>query len=289
MKYIKAIIWLLFAPNYLIGQNSIFETTDNPMEIRVMYEYTQQATKNDDPFFITDTMALDIGVKRSVYYDYNLFSKDSLAYTVFSQNSRRSHFSWDEEELERRLEMKGKSDKMEGDRNGETSRVFKDLRNNNLITLDRDHLTLQYKYKVEEKINHNWELTEDTDTIFNYTCYEAITHFRGRTYHAWFTLDIPISEGPWKFFGLPGLILRVEDEESLFSFTAIGLENTDQSRYYNNNPNKIKAEKISFSGLNQIKQKQVENILYAFIDDSSNEYFFNAKNPVKYNNLEISE
>lgn len=34
----------------------------------------------------------------------------------------------------------------------------------------------------------------------------ATTQFRGLTYTAWFALDIPINEGPWKFHGLPGLI-----------------------------------------------------------------------------------
>ncbi|MBU3814175.1 MAG: GLPGLI family protein, partial [Candidatus Bacteroides intestinipullorum] len=41
----------------------------------------------------------------------------------------------------------------------------------------------------------------------------------------WFTPDIPVSEGPWKLHGLPGLILQAEDSEHWFSFACIEIEN----------------------------------------------------------------
>ena len=47
--------------------------------------------------------------------------------------------------------------------------------------------------------------------IKTYTCKKATTHFRGRDYIAWFTTDIPIVAGPWKFNGLPGLVIDIED------------------------------------------------------------------------------
>lgn len=288
MKIIKLVL-ILFFPTYFMGQNKTTEAHDNSMHFRVLYDFTQQATKNNEPFFLTDTMALDVGLQRSVYYDYNLFVEDSLRHAIFTQNRRTLHFSYNDEELERRLEMRGAADDIIGDRLGETSRTFKDLVNENIITLDRNPLNLQYVYKVEEKINQEWEITGDTATIFNYSCQKAITHFRGRTYYAWFTLDIPVSDGPWKFFGLPGLILYVEDDKSLFRFMAIGLEKTNQSRYFNYNPNSSKAEKITFNELNLLKQKQVESVSYGFIDDASNKSFFRAKNPVRYIDLEISD
>ena len=290
MKFIKLIL-LLFFPTYCMGQNNINETIDNPMQFRVIYNYTQQATKNNEPFFVSDTMALDVGLQHSVYYNFNLFAKDSLQYVIFSKNTRTLHFngSYNNEELERRLQMKRGFDDIIGDRLGETSRIYKDLENENIVTLERDNLSLQYKYKVEEKIYHEWELTGDTATILNYSCQKAKTHFRGRTYYAWFTLDIPVFDGPWKFFGLPGLILHVEDDNSLVRLTAIGLEKTNQSRYLDYKPNSSNAEKITFNKLNLIKQKQVENIYYGFIDDASNKSFYKTKNPVTYIDLEISD
>ncbi len=47
--------------------------------------------------------------------------------------------------------------------------------------------------------------------------------FRGRTWEAWFTNQIPVSNGPWKFHGLPGIIMQVSNDQNHFSFTCIGI------------------------------------------------------------------
>ncbi len=67
--------------------------------------------------------------------------------------------------------------------------------------------------------NIQWEITEDTKTIAEYECIKATTNYRGRTWNVWFTPEIAISFGPWKFHGLPGLVLEAEDSTGLFSFT----------------------------------------------------------------------
>ena len=52
----------------------------------------------------------------------------------------------------------------------------------------------------------------------------ATADFRGRRWTAWFATDIPVSDGPWKLGGLPGLILEAYDEGQQHVFTAVGLE-----------------------------------------------------------------
>ncbi len=54
------------------------------------------------------------------------------------------------------------------------------------------------------------EVRPEKVTILGYTCDEASMTFRGRSYHVWYTPQIPLSEGPWKLSGLPGMILKVE-------------------------------------------------------------------------------
>lgn len=52
---------------------------------------------------------------------------------------------------------------------------------------------------------------KDSLSILDYKCIKATTRFRGRDYTAWVTKELPINDGPWKFYGLPGLILQIED------------------------------------------------------------------------------
>ena len=69
-----------------------------------------------------------------------------------------------------------------------------------------------------------WEVKSETRIIFNYKCVKAITFFRGRSYVAWFAPDIPLSDGPWKFNGLPGLIFEVYDTDKKFLWTLSSFE-----------------------------------------------------------------
>ncbi len=70
----------------------------------------------------------------------------------------------------------------------------------------------------------NWKLTGRTDTILSYTVQEAITNFGGRTWVAWFTPDIPYSDGSYKFNGLPGLILKIHDTHKHYIFDLLSIE-----------------------------------------------------------------
>lgn len=65
-----------------------------------------------------------------------------------------------------------------------------------------------------------WKLQDSTKIIGEFKCQLAIGKFRGRTYHAWFTQDIPVRFGPWKLQGLPGLILEANDEQNIVSYRA---------------------------------------------------------------------
>ncbi|MEA5044759.1 MAG: GLPGLI family protein [Petrimonas sp.] len=111
--------------------------------------------------------------------------------------------------------------------NRENAQILKNRKENLITTTDLDDSDIVSKklYLLEEKIPpQQWQFGEEETEILGYLCQKAVCHFRGRDYTAWFTLDIPISDGPYKFHGLPGLILMMEDSEKMFQFTAIGLE-----------------------------------------------------------------
>jgi GLPGLI family protein len=75
------------------------------------------------------------------------------------------------------------------------------------------------QYCVSDKLPEiKWEIDyKKTKKIANYICYEATTLFRGSSIVAYFTKDLPYSTGPYKFEGLPGLILEVKEIGNSFN------------------------------------------------------------------------
>ena len=89
-----------------------------------------------------------------------------------------------------------------------------------------------HHYRYSEPVPHwEWALSEETQTILEHQCQKATCHWRGRDFVAWFATDIPIRRGPWKFGGLPGLILKLYDTDRLYTFEAIGIEKGDYPIY----------------------------------------------------------
>lgn len=110
------------------------------------------------------------------------------------------------------------SDSMNLQRNGKLintipspSHVFTDFDKKELITENDLVITC---YTIEKPKQIVWNITPESKKISGYKCQKATGRFRGRDYIAWFTRDIPSECGPWKFNGLPGLILEVVEKNS---------------------------------------------------------------------------
>lgn len=99
-------------------------------------------------------------------------------------------------------------------------------------------------FLVKDKLKqYNWELSSETKNIGMYTCYKAtfteevesfkISMINGAsketkttetvTTTAWYTTQVPISNGPKNYQGLPGLILEINDGKNLIVCTEIVL------------------------------------------------------------------
>lgn len=122
-------------------------------------------------------------------------------------------------------------------------------------TLYQDSWVMTTYHCIEKAETPNWQLIPDsTSNIIGYPCQLAKTNFKGRTWFAWYAEDIPVSEGPWKLCGLPGLILRAYDAQQQFYLNAIGLEDLKGKELLKYaKPEKV--EKVSQSDLTKIKQR----------------------------------
>ena len=76
----------------------------------------------------------------------------------------------------------------------------------------------------EETPDIAWTLTNDTLTVSGYLCQQATATFRGVEWHAWYTKEIPSSAGPWRLRGLPGLIVKAENQAHTFCLAGLRME-----------------------------------------------------------------
>ena len=103
--------------------------------------------------------------------------------------------------------------------------VVKDFLEHTTV-FSEEHLNRQYNAYAQSSMGpENWTLISDSDsTIVGLQTYKAECCLGGRTWTACFTPEIPLSDGPYKFSGLPGLILRLDSAEGDFSFEISGIE-----------------------------------------------------------------
>nr|WP_315027841.1 GLPGLI family protein [uncultured Chryseobacterium sp.] len=69
-----------------------------------------------------------------------------------------------------------------------------------------------------------WQVLQETKEYNGYKLQKATTNFGGRNWTAWFSNEVNIKEGPYKFRGLPGLIFILEDTEQNFVYKLISNE-----------------------------------------------------------------
>ena len=99
------------------------------------------------------------------------------------------------------------------------SQILKGFPENKITYLKN---TLDGHYKYEESLNiFKWELHNETMTIKGYNTQKASCKYGGREWIAWFTKDIPYNDGPYKFNGLPGLILKIYDKKRHYTYEVL--------------------------------------------------------------------
>jgi len=88
----------------------------------------------------------------------------------------------------------------------------------------KEEIVKDYYRYTEDLSDVTWEILPETKEISGFKVQKAKTNFAGRNYIAWFTSEIPISDGPYKFNGLPGLIVKIADENEYYVFELIGFK-----------------------------------------------------------------
>ena len=169
------------------------------------YEFLQDSTNKNS--IRNDQMYLQIGSHLSKFTCATFFILDSALYLV------------DGKHLDFQTSIAQVSKSINGLKNSTLSsyRIYKNYPGKGLISFNA--LDDQY-YKVDQKMKMNWKLVTQKDTVISgYPCQMACTTYAGRDWVAWYSPHIPLADGPYKFNGLPGLILKISDTKNLHCFT----------------------------------------------------------------------
>ena len=134
---------------------------------------------------------------------------------------------------------------------------------------------------IEEELpSLEWVLSEESKKIGKIECYKATCSFRGRNYIAWYSTEIKTFFGPWKFSGLPGLILEIHDSENKISFFAKKI-----SIPFKNEIHIFPVNTIPFSKVKEIQKVETEQLIQNI--ESKQERGFKVK--IKVNTKEQIE
>lgn len=127
-------------------------------------------------------------------------------------------------------------------------KVYKDFSSDSFIKYES---LSDISYRMNYDFEPNWILTNETKIIRGYESQKAEIAFGGRTWEAWYTKEIPFQNGPYKFSGLPGLIMEIYSIDHDYHFTAVSIERKESGVI-----EKLKA--IPFQNEEQEKKYKME-------------------------------
>ena len=166
---------------------------------RFFYELTFKPKKGIDSLQKT-VMILDVTDKKSLYRDYLTVSQDSVLKIEVEKMQKAGVFK----DLSKSFQMPKFAYKI--------TKEYPTMK----VNFSERMLNSVFGYNEEPKFN--WKISNDKQKIGEYEAQKATTEFGGRKWTAWFTESIPFPDGPYKFSGLPGLIVKIEDAEKNFSW-----------------------------------------------------------------------
>ncbi|MFN4364505.1 GLPGLI family protein [Chryseobacterium hispalense] len=178
---------------------SLFMQTIFAQTNRFVYQVTMKSDASDKNAIKTENAYLDISQEKSVFYSENRIKRDSVIQATIQSGGTRGF----------------NRDQMENLRSNINYSIEKDKKNQKTSFKDRIGRDV-YIYEEDRPIS--WKILPETTKIGEYKVQKAETDFAGRKWTAWFTTDLPYQDGPYKFGGLPGLIVKVEDDKGEYSF-----------------------------------------------------------------------
>jgi GLPGLI family protein len=152
-------------------------------------------------------------------------SKERMAYTWGNDDTwKNAHELYFTSTQSRYVDSEEKMNDWEWSNKKSTYTITRDFKNNKI----KDHIELHdKKYIVEDDLKiPKWKMMSEMKEVAGHLCLKAITHdsIKGQKIVAWFAQDIPVSAGPERYCGLPGLILELDYNDGALVISASSVE-----------------------------------------------------------------
>jgi GLPGLI family protein len=151
---------------------------------------------------------LDVTKDKSIYRDFTMAAQDSIIKVQFEAMQKSGQFK----DMSKMMTMPKFSEKV--------YKFYPDYKVQYVERISSGMTPMNIGYNDDSKFI--WKIENEKMKIGSYNTQKATTDFGGRKWTAWFTADIPIQDGPFKFNGLPGLIVKVEDSGKNYSWELKG-------------------------------------------------------------------
>lgn len=191
---------------------------------RFIYQVTMKPDANDKTSEFTEKAYLDISPTKSIFYGEKRMLRDSLVQRM------RDTKNWDRSQFQ---DLRSKIDFI----------VEKDFASQKTTFQQR---IARDNYEYEEDRKMIWKILPETTKLGDYKVQKAETEFAGRVWTAWFAQELPYQDGPYKFSGLPGLIIKVEDADGDYSFDLEQTKKIEQPAEFQQRGNMIKLKRKDF-------------------------------------------
>ena len=236
MKKVTAIILMLLCIS-ISAQNQ-----------RFIYEYTYVKDSLEKDKTSSEDMYLDITKNGSRYYSYEIYKMDS---TIQAEMEKRVPGGISAPMSYSGFSIGGFSGK------GSVAAVIEKKYPGYEIS-QIEYLGMD-AYIVENQKKMDWKITSETEKIGEFTAQKATTKMYGRTWNAWFASALPFQDGPYKFSGLPGLIVKVEDTSKSHTITLKAVENLPADFEMKSSTEKVKGKTSIKLSYEKFKKAYKEN------------------------------
>lgn len=171
--------------------------TISAQNYRFVYEYKIRTDVERKESQVTDYMNLDSDGKKSYFYNAVKYERDSVYHVDKDLKALFKSKNYD-----RNLGYI-----IEKNYSKREASLYDKYKTVNLVITDSEV--------------PKWSVQKEFLNINGMNCQKAVTRYKGREWEAWFSKDYPISDGPYKFSGLPGLVVRIRDLDNDHIFNMI--------------------------------------------------------------------